>query len=207
MQTSEITEENDEDMSPFIVNPDLQKERIRRLLQHQKSLYCSSSSPLYCSAASCSSSSSSSSHQSSSLVTLMKGGSTSLGRLFDMEHTSLATYFQDYSGSPAVKHIPLWGSDTDDEMRDPWEGIKSLGSLRNAETDGQASNIASDGTLKNIGFSLKNTRKQNNKRNPTLGRKKSFRRLPRFGFWRSSRFFRFRFRLRRLKIMICGRIL
>ncbi|KAJ6778177.1 hypothetical protein OIU74_002043 [Salix koriyanagi] len=38
---------------------------------------------------------------------------TSLTRLSDIEHTSLATHFQDSSGSPVINPIPLWGSDVD----------------------------------------------------------------------------------------------
>lgn len=42
-----------------------------------------------------------------------------------MEHTSLATHFEDYSASPIIKPIPLWGSDSD---HDPWEPVKQFGS-------------------------------------------------------------------------------
>ncbi|TXG58777.1 hypothetical protein EZV62_016606 [Acer yangbiense] len=89
-----------------------------------------------------------SSSSRSSLLELMKGGSTSLRRLFDMEHTSLATYFDNYSGSPITKPVPLWGSDTeDDEHYDPWESIKQIGFSGNPHIDEQ-SNFASDGSFR-----------------------------------------------------------
>ncbi|KAL0336774.1 UNVERIFIED_CONTAM: hypothetical protein Scaly_1952500 [Sesamum calycinum] len=64
----------------------------------------------------------------SSLLDLMKDGSTSLRRLFDMEHTSLGNYFKDYSVSPIVKPVLLWGSDSDNDAHDdPWAEIKQIG--------------------------------------------------------------------------------
>ncbi|KAJ6407752.1 hypothetical protein OIU84_011116 [Salix udensis] len=109
---------------PCFFNTEDQKQRIIQIIEHQKSLYWPSSSS---SSASCSSSSSS--HKSSSLLDLMKVGSTSLRRLFDMEHTSLATHFQDYSGSPITKPIPLWGSGTENEVHDPWASIRQIGNF------------------------------------------------------------------------------
>lgn len=37
----------------------------------------------------------------------MRGGSTSRRRLFDMEHTSLADHFEEYSGTPVIKPFLL----------------------------------------------------------------------------------------------------
>nr|GLL26929.1 uncharacterized protein LOC114287505 [Ipomoea trifida] len=95
---------------------------------------------------------------------LMKEGSTSLRRLFDMEHTSLAAYLRDYSGSPVFKAIPLWGSDSDDEIHgDPWSSMKQqMGIAALEEVDEEV------GKSRRIG-------------GRKLSRKKSFRSLPRFG--------------------------
>ncbi|XVE97053.1 hypothetical protein REPUB_Repub02eG0277300 [Reevesia pubescens] len=199
MISSEITEEHDEE-NPYFINSEVGKESIRRIIQYQKSLYWSSSSSLSSSAAS--SSSISSSRRNGSLLELMKSGSTSLTRLFDMEHTSLSTHFQDYSGSPIIKTIPLWGSDTDGEVQDPWASIKLTGSFNNVKP-GSRSDFASDGSFVDKNFSFKSRKMKNSNRR--LTRKKSFRRLPGFGLWRCTGF-RFRLRLRRLRIMICGRI-
>ncbi|KAK9289374.1 hypothetical protein L1049_007529 [Liquidambar formosana] len=197
---SEITEDEDED-APCIINKEAQKERIRQIIQYQKSLYLSSSSSSSYSSSAASCSSFSSSRKSSSLLELMKGGSTSLRRLFDMEHTSLATHFEEYSGSPIIKSIPLWGSDSDDGNCDPWASIKQIGPTNNPGSDGP-SRFGSDSSFKGgeSGFRNRKTRISNRK----LTRKKAFRRLPGFGLWR-CRGFRFRLRLRRLRIMICGR--
>ncbi|PPS14070.1 hypothetical protein GOBAR_AA06533 [Gossypium barbadense] len=195
MISSEITEEHDEE-NPYFINSEAQKESIRRIIQHQKSLcWSSSSSSSITSNAAASSSSISSSRRSSSLLELMKSGSTSLKRLFEMEHTSLLTHFQDYSGSPIVKSVPLWGSDTDGEVEDPWASIKPIGSLDRFET-GSLSGSVSDGSSmgKDSRFNNRKTRNSNRR----LSRKKSYRKLPGF---------RFRLRLRRLRIMICGRLI
>lgn len=187
MSISEITEEIDEEASPFI-DKEAQKERIRRILEYQKSLYCSSSSSSV-------PSSSTSSRKRSSLFELMKGGSTCLRRLFDMEHTSLATHFVDYSASPIIKPILLWGSDSDHEYHDPWAPIKQFGSNGQIES-------ASGGGFVDGGLDFGNWKSKISNR--VLKRKKSFRRLPGFGLWR-CRGFRFRLKLKRLRIMICGR--
>ncbi|GMI96447.1 hypothetical protein HRI_003314000 [Hibiscus trionum] len=183
MISSEITEEQDEE-SPCPINSAAQKQSIRRIIQHQKSLYWSSSSSLTSASAAASSSSVSSSRRSRSLLELMKSGSTSLERLFEMEHTSLLTHFQDYSGSPVLKSIPLWGSDTDGEAEDPWASIKQIGSLNRFETSSLS------------GFAASDDRNISNSKH-RLTRKKSYRKLPGF---------RFRLRIRRLRIMICGRL-
>ncbi|KAF5750849.1 hypothetical protein HS088_TW03G01189 [Tripterygium wilfordii] len=201
---SEIHEENDED-TMSIINKEAQKERIRSIIEYQKSLYWSSlsSSSLSSSAASACSSFSSS-RQTGSLLNLMKNGSTSLRRLFDMEHTSLGTHFEHYSGSPTIKSIPLWGSDTDDEqMHDPWASIRQFGTSSHFGVDG-LSKFASEGSFMDGDFGFQDRKVQG--RNPKLTRKRSFRRLPGFGLSRFRRF-RFRFRLfKRLRIAICGRI-
>ncbi|KAL4283833.1 hypothetical protein GQ457_16G023560 [Hibiscus cannabinus] len=144
MVLPEITEEQDEE-NPYFIDSAAEKQSIRRIIQHQKSLYSSSSSsPTITSASAAASSSSVSSYRrSSSLLELMKSGITSLKRLFESEHTSLLTHLQDYSGSPVLKSIPLWGSDTDGEVEDPWTDIKWTGSFNKFET-GSLSGSASD---------------------------------------------------------------
>ncbi|KAM3689765.1 hypothetical protein ACJW31_09G071400 [Castanea mollissima] len=195
MPVSEITEEKDEE-SPLVVG----KERLRRILEYQKSLYLSSSSPsLYISAPS--SSSFSSSQKSNSLLELMQGGSTSLRRLFDMEHTSLSNFFENYSGSPIVKAIPLWGSDADDEIHDPWASIKQVGPTNDSGTDGQ-NKAATEGSFMDGEFGVGNRKVKTS--NHKLTRKKSYRRLPGFGLWR-CRGFRFRLKLKRFRTTICAR--
>ncbi|KAJ6922524.1 hypothetical protein NC652_016234 [Populus alba x Populus x berolinensis] len=149
--TSEITEEKDDD-SPCFFNTVDKKQRIRQIIEYQKSLCWSSSSPsLSSSTASCSSFSSS--HKSSGLLDLMKVGSTSLRRLFDMEHTSLATHFQEYSGSPMIKPIPLWGSDNENEVHDPWASIRQIGTFSDPGSD-EPSKFAS-GSCRNDDFASK----------------------------------------------------
>ncbi|KAL2337024.1 hypothetical protein Fmac_011470 [Flemingia macrophylla] len=196
---SEINEETDEETHLFI-NTEEQKEKIRKIIQYQKSLYRSSSSLSYSAS---SSSSLSSPHKSSSLLGLMKGGSTSMRRLFEMEHTSLATHFDSYSGSPIIKPISLWESDSEREFQDPWALIKGVESSRFVGTD-RESELASTGSFVDEDYgSHQNTNDKSGRRK--LTRKKSFRRLPGFGLWRCGRF-RFTFRLRRLKVRICCRI-
>ncbi|KAK3005395.1 hypothetical protein RJ639_016928 [Escallonia herrerae] len=195
---SEITEEEDEE-ALCIIDTEAKRDKIRRIIDYQKSMYLSSSSS---SSAAASCSSFSSSRRSSSLLDLMKEGSTSLRRLFDMEHTSLGTYFKDYSGSPIIKPILLWGSDSDDGIHDdPWMDIKQIGPVACSGARG-LTGLASDGSSM-VEESAYENRKAS-MRTRKLTRKKSFRRLPRFYKWR-FRGSRFRFRLRRLKIMICGR--
>lgn len=199
--TSEITEEkydDDEEEEPTcFIDTEAQKQRVRRIIEYQKELYRSSSS----SSASCSTFSAS---HSSSLFNLMKRGSTSLRRLFAMEHTSLATHFDHYSGSPLIKPIPLWGGDSDQENHiDPWSSIKQYRPTNDTEIDDGRNKSASDGNFLDGNFGSVKTKVRIGKRK--LTRKKSFRRLPGFGFWR-FRGFRFRLRLiRRLKIVIFGR--
>lgn len=200
MMKSEVTEENDEEICWFT---GAQREKIRYIIEHQKSLYWSSSSSLSSSSASCSSSSSC--RKKSTLLDLMKGGSTSLTRLFDMEHTSLSTYFDNYSGSPVIKPILLWGSDADDEQAyDPWESINQMGRPRFDPSNEGLSKFASDGSSFRKEVPDVKNKKEKIRCHRKLRRKKSFRRLPGFEFWR-FRGFRFRLRLRKLKIMICGR--
>lgn len=193
---TEITEEKVEE-SGFLINKEAQKQKIRQIIEYQKSL-CSSLSSSSSSAAS--SSSSLSSYKSSSLLNLMKGGSTSLRRLFDMEHTSLATYFRVYSGSPIIKPILLRGSDTDNETLDPWASINQLrNTVVSRSTDEETTVVSS--------IYEKSNHRNSKARidNRKLTRKKSFRKLPRFRLW-SSRGFRLGMKLRRLRIVICGTI-
>ncbi|OWM67125.1 hypothetical protein CDL15_Pgr000577 [Punica granatum] len=205
-----------------MINPEAQKKRIRRILEHQKSLYRSSCSSSCSSSASCSSSFSPSRRSKATLLELMRGGSTSLRRLFDMEHTSLADYFEEYSGSPVIKSIPLWGSDSDGEAhQDPWAFIREAGGWEKEEEgqgNGTLSRFASEINQSNsedrereaavrsqhrTGAKMK---KKGRMRNWRLTRKRSFRKLPGIGFWRWKGF-RFALKLRRrLRIMICGRM-
>ncbi|KAJ0089162.1 hypothetical protein Patl1_31678 [Pistacia atlantica] len=198
----EITEEKDDEEETCCLTGD-QRDKIRRIIEYQKSIYLSSASSSFSSSSSSASCSSfSSSRRRSTLLELMKGGSTSLRRLFDMEHTSLATIFDNYSGSPIIKTIPLWGSDTDDELNyDPWANIKQIGSSNGLRND-ERSNFASDGSFKNEESGFKNMKPKMSHRK--LRRKKSYRRLPGFGLWK-CRGFGFRLRLRRRRIMIFGR--
>ncbi|KAM7270689.1 hypothetical protein ACFE04_029903 [Oxalis oulophora] len=187
---SEITQENDEE--DIIIDKEVLNRRIREIIQNQKSLYLSSS--FSSSSSLCSSTSaSSSSRNSGSLLEKMRGGGTSLRRLFDMEHTSLSNHFEDYSGSPVIKPIYLWGSDSDGQVYDPWESMEQIRASNNDRDLGPSSDDKyrnGDSELK-VDISIYKRK---------LKRKKSFRRLPRFGFWR------FRgFRLRKLKIILCGR--
>ncbi|TQD87792.1 hypothetical protein C1H46_026644 [Malus baccata] len=108
MSLSEITEEKDDDEIGFFADPEAQKERIRRIIEYQKSLHPSSSSLSSLFSSSASWSSFSSARRSSSLLGLMKVGNTSLRILFDMEHPTLGNHFEDFSGSSIVKPILLW---------------------------------------------------------------------------------------------------
>lgn len=188
--TSEIIEEEKDD----------EKKRIRQIIEYQKSLYWSSYSSSSFSSSIASSTSSTLCNKSGRLLDLMKSGNTSLRRLFEMEHTTLATHFQDYCCSSITKTIPLWGSETDDEIHDPWAAMKRIGGLEDFGND-ELSNYASDGSFMDGEFGFRDKRVSTRRK---LTRKKSFRRLPRFPFWRFRRF-RFRLRLKRLRIKICGK--
>ncbi|KAI6675195.1 hypothetical protein NL676_003101 [Syzygium grande] len=222
MVISEITEEKDgdeageqEQETPSLsVDAEIQTRRIRQIIEYQKSLHWSLSSSLSTSssaaAAAASRSSLSSSRRSSSLMELMKSGSTSLQRLFDMEHTSLADYLDEYSATPVVKTVPLWGSSESDADRfpDPWDSIKAARHYESARGNESGScglsEFASHGTSFVEEGKTTNTTRRAVSNDRKLKRKRSFRRLPGFGTWR-WRGFRFRLRLRRLRIMICGR--
>lgn len=198
---SEIREEKEEDddddeveTNSFSINAETQiLVNIRRILQYQKSLYNHPSS------SSSSSSSFSSTRKSSSLLELMKEGSTSLRRLFDMEHTTLKNYFHDYSGSPIIKPILLWGSDTDHD-HDPYWMSLSIKQACNKSMDDSRSHSQTWMASESI------VQRPSKRRLP---RTKSFRKLPpRFRFWicGGRGIFRFRPRfLRRLRIFIRGR--
>ncbi|KAI3507347.1 hypothetical protein L1887_22321 [Cichorium endivia] len=184
---SEITEEDDED-SYFLHNIEAQKEKIRRLIKHQKNLHqssSSSSSSYYSSSTGATRSSCSSfdRNRSKRLLSLMKKGSTSLRRLFDMEHTSLANHFDFYSCSPETKTIPLWGSDSDDAIHDdPWMGITKLAN-RSIQQHHEIE--------KHQEYEEQNEYVLGNQK---LARKKSFSKLPSFYKFRFR--FPFRFRLK-----------
>ncbi|KAI5663563.1 hypothetical protein M9H77_22886 [Catharanthus roseus] len=193
---SEIIEEKEEE-SPYTIDAKAQELNIRRIIKYQKSLYYSCSSSSSFSSAAGSRSSFSSPRKSRSLLDLMKEGSTSLRRLFEMEHTSLKNYLKDYSGSPMIKPIFLWGSDTDHD--DPWLSIKQAIAMASMTDHDYRSNLAQSGmALEDHKFPRMGKRR--------LTRTRSFRRLPRFRVWFICRGFRFRLRLfRRLRVMICGR--
>lgn len=124
-------------------------------------------------------------------------------RLFAMEHTSLSTHFDYYSGSPLIKPISLWDSDSEVQFQDPWSLIKQVGSISFSGTDRDNSQLASKGSyIDAAGFGSQNRNYKTDK--PKLTRKKSFRRLPGFGLWRCGRF-RFHLRFKRLKFRIWGR--
>ncbi|KAK2361041.1 hypothetical protein QL285_086247 [Trifolium repens] len=195
----EIIEETDEESHWFINTKD-QKEEIMKIIQYQKSQYLSttsSSSPSLLSSAA----SSSSYTKSRSLLELMKGGSTSMRRLFDMEHTSLSNHFDYYSGSPIIKPISLWDSDSEREFQDPWALIKKIGSTSFYGID-RESELASKGSHMDGDFGSQNINDKKGKY--ILTRKKKFRRLPGLGFWRCGRFI-LTLRLRRIKFRIWGR--
>ncbi|CAI9782398.1 unnamed protein product [Fraxinus pennsylvanica] len=195
---SEITQEEDEE-NP--VDKEAEKQKIRQIIDYQKSLYFSSSSSSSSSSSfSASRSSLSSPGKSRNLLGLMKEGSTSLRRLFDMEHTSLGNYFKDYSGSPIIKPILLWGSESDDGIHDdPWMEIKQIKGSSESRIDDQIRVVSSKGSSDDQEIIHK---RMSRIRRRKLTRTKSYKRLPRFVFWR---FGGFRFRLRKLKVMICGR--
>ncbi|KAJ6968859.1 hypothetical protein NC653_036743 [Populus alba x Populus x berolinensis] len=124
---------------------------------------------------------------------LMKAGSPSMRRLSNTEHTSLATHFQDSGGSPIINPIPLWGGDTD-----PWASIRQAGTSGSDEPRNSTSGSGRNGDFES---KVRKAKKSNHR----LTRKKSFPRLPGLRLWRFRRS-GFRLRLKRLRIMICGKI-
>lgn len=228
VKESEICEEDEVSCAYERIDAEARKHRIRKIISHQKSLYLSShlllssSSSSTSDSSSASSCSSSSSSTSSSLLELMKGGGTRLGRLFDMEHTSLAAHMKEYSGSPTTRSIFLWGSDScEDEQLAYWSPVKSfrrspgeeLGGLNSnmhehdesaAEGEGEDGIVANEVTKKK---KKKKMRRLNKRR--LLMRNKSYRNLPsvfNLSKWKWKGF-RLLLRLRRLKIFICGKFL
>uniref|UniRef100_A0A7N1A9Y5 Uncharacterized protein n=1 Tax=Kalanchoe fedtschenkoi TaxID=63787 RepID=A0A7N1A9Y5_KALFE len=201
--SSQITEEEDDAEAPCVgINTEAQKERIRKIIQRQRCQYMCSASfhtpPIKCTALSfC--------RRNGSLLELMKLGSASLRRLFDMEHTSLATHFSQYSGSPLTKPILLWGSDSDDGASDPWEWIKRSVAEKDFQRvtrsgfsfSGQcvSNGVRNHGGKGEAGRGFHVTKRTSLK----LARTKSFRRLPKLGVWIWRRL---RFRLR-FRIVIC----
>ncbi|KZV31398.1 hypothetical protein F511_05502 [Dorcoceras hygrometricum] len=192
---SEITEEDEEESPYGIEDRKLERERIMQIIQHQKSLYFSSSSSSFSSAAATNSSSFTSSRKSNTLLDLMGGGSTSLGRLFDMEHTSLGNYLKDYSASPVIKPILLWGSDSDKDIHDdPWGGMKRIGGGFGSRNGDHGQQQVAEGIVCKTKTRIKRR----------LIRTVSYRKLPGVSFWRCGRF-KFRLKIiRRLRIMIGG---
>ncbi|KAL2250417.1 UNVERIFIED_CONTAM: hypothetical protein Sindi_2164000 [Sesamum indicum] len=196
---SEIAEE-DEDFEKHACMEDkeAQKTRIRRIIAYQRSLYFSSSS----SSSSSATSSFTSPRKSSRLLELMREGSTSLRRLFDMEHTSLGNYFKDYTVSPIIKPLLLWGSDSDSAVHDdPWAELKIIGASFDSGNGHQNGILSSHASFNNEEHMHHSIRIKT--RRPKLIRTKSYKSLPRFSFWRCGVGFKFRLRLiRRLRIMI-----
>ncbi|KAE8099230.1 hypothetical protein FH972_017227 [Carpinus fangiana] len=86
-------------------------------------------------------------------------------------------------------------SDHDEYEHDPWAPVKQFGP--NGQTKTASEGGFMDGELD---FGIRKSKTSNR----MLKRKKSFRRLPGFGLWR-CRGFRFRLKLKRLRIVICGR--
>ncbi|CAJ2670703.1 unnamed protein product [Trifolium pratense] len=195
----EIIEEKEE--SHWFINTKDQKEKIMKIIQYQKSQYLSTTSSSSPPSLLSSAASSSSYSKSRSLLELMKGGSTSMRRLFDMEHISLSNHFDYYSGSPIIKPISLWDSDSEREFQDPWDLIKKIGSTSFYGID-RESELASKGSHMDGDFVSQNINDKKGKHK--LTRKKNFRRLPGLGFWRRGRFI-FTLRLRRIKFRIWGR--
>ncbi|KAL0375319.1 UNVERIFIED_CONTAM: hypothetical protein Sradi_3447600 [Sesamum radiatum] len=204
---SEITEE-DEDIEnhPCMEDKEAEKTRIRRIIAYQRSLYfSSSSSSSFSSAAAASTSSFTSPRRSSRLLDLMREGSTSLRRLFDMEHTSLGNYFKDYTVSPIIKPVLLWGGDTDSDVHDdPWAELKIIGGSFDSRNGHQNGILSSKGSFNDEEHMQHSIRLKTRRRK--LIRTKSYKSLPRFSFWRCGVGFKFRLRLiRKLRIMIRGK--
>ncbi|KAL0426259.1 UNVERIFIED_CONTAM: hypothetical protein Slati_2800700 [Sesamum latifolium] len=200
---SEITGEDDEHPFP-IQRREVDETRIRQIIDYQKSLYLSSSSSSFSSAAA-STSSFSSPRSRSSLLDLMKDGSTSLRRLFDMEHTSLGNYFKDYSVSPIVKPVLLWGSDSDNDAHDdPWADIKQIGGALRPRIGGLDRVLSAHGSFNDDQDIVQHGKREQTRRRKLI-RTKTYKRLPRFSLWRCGGF-RFRLRLiRKLRVMNLGR--
>ncbi|EXC23676.1 hypothetical protein L484_015586 [Morus notabilis] len=197
---TEIIEEKDEEGNSFI-DSETQKEKIRRIIEYQKSLYSSSASSSSMSSSAVSSTFSSSARRTNSLLNLMRSGNTSLRRLFDMEHTSLATYFADYSGSPIIKPILLWGSDSENEIYNPWESIQKYRPSNVSGVVGQY-DFTPECRFGQEDFDTQKNNVRIGKRK--LTRKKAYRRLPRFGLWKCGGFI-FKLRLRKFRLVICRR--
>ncbi|KAJ9694954.1 hypothetical protein PVL29_010441 [Vitis rotundifolia] len=103
-----------------------------------------------------------------------------------MEHTGLATHWQDFNGSPMIKPISSWDNDRDDRFHDPWMSIRQIGPSRDLGPD-------------EFGLENRETRIMTRK----LSRTKSFGRLPGFGSC-ICRGFWFKLKSRQPQIMVCG---
>ena len=177
---SEISEEDQEE-APEIIDPEVQKQRIRQIIEYQKSIfmaYTFSSSVASCSLLP-------SSQKGNSLLELIERRRFSLGKLFEMEeNTSLATHFQDFRGWPMIKPIALWDNNREDKFHDPWMFVKQIGPTKDLEP-----------------YEFEQENRETRMRNRKLSRSKSFGRLPRSGCcW-------FKLKSRKLQIMVCGRML
>lgn len=103
----DITEE-DEEETPEIIDPEVQKQRIRQIIEYQKSIcmaYSLSSSVASCSLLP-------SSQKGKGLLELIEGRRFSLGRLFEMD---------------------LWDNDSEDKFHDPWMFITQIGPTKDLE--------------------------------------------------------------------------
>ncbi|KAH6798374.1 hypothetical protein C2S51_034858 [Perilla frutescens var. frutescens] len=128
----------------------------------------------------------------------MREGSAPLRRLFNMEHTSLEKYFKEYSGSPLIRPILMWGTDSDDDEvhDDPWAGVKQIRGGFGSRFGEDECKLSPQGSGKKMGKPCRRN----------LYRTKSYKRLPGVGFWRCGRF-RFKLRLfKKLRVLINGRI-
>ncbi|KAL2229539.1 UNVERIFIED_CONTAM: hypothetical protein Sindi_1933600 [Sesamum indicum] len=185
---------SEDDEHPFrIQHRQVDKTRIRQIIDYQKSLYLSSSSSSSFSSAAASTSAFTSPRNRSSLLDLMKDGSTSLRRLFDMEHTSLGNYFKDYCVSPIVKPVLLWGSDSDNDAHDdPWAEIKQIGGALRSRIGVQDRLLFTQGSFNDDQHFVQHGKREQTRRRKLI-RTKTYKRLPRFSLWRCGGF---RFRLR-----------
>ncbi|KAK4359325.1 hypothetical protein RND71_021554 [Anisodus tanguticus] len=215
-EITEIIEEEDVD-SFWKMEKEAQRYNIRKIIKYQKSLFSSStttttslsssSTSLSSYSSTPASSSSSSSSKKSNLLNLMKEGSTSLRKLFDMEHISLSSHFQDYSGSSIIKPHLLWSSDSDhyEINDDSWNFIQNHHQQKDESTSDDKKGVTLKESFSKQDFVIVDTKKRQrfNFGRHKLKRTKSFRKLPRFRFnlsrWGG-------FRVRRLKFSFCDRV-
>lgn len=114
-----------------------------------------------------------------------------------MEHTSLEKHFKEYSGSPLIRPVFLWGSDTDGDQHDhhdPWAGFEKTQTPRFWEDEWR---LSSRGSCDN--GEIQERVRMGKQRRRKLHRTQSYKRLPRFSLWRCGRF-RFKLRLIRFRL-------